>query len=677
MLSSSPRWNIPDTPNYSDQELDWTPNRRTRTTSGSFSAYRRPHERRARRIATTGELDKKGRPLPSDPSKPNTLLTLEEIYAIAQQGDRSVMRDYTELFITTGINSYETKAEYAWIYLRPNDLGQLPLTEERMKVFFPEWEMVLKRSQPGAVRSSSSHTRINIPNPFKNEQPEPLDTESYYRSVEPGDPSDVPNDTDLRKEVRELRSENWHLRREVCLMREKSRISSLELHQAQSRILVYQSSALADEKRTFDTAFGQTGSYGTGPVRMTMPHLSQEVGNLMLTSYPKAMNDQCKRDLHFNPDLQQQQTDRGIFDQQNAKEGNPVKEPSGCIDREVRARILNSLTSADDLAKLTLHGNGQFTPHHAADVSPFVIPELNHPLDTADPFRSTPVYGLSHSEGASLSAQLPEYPPLDDQPRIDSQLFRELRSAQEKCTPVQDPAPPAQYDPMSINSLIDPSLSFSSLFGPSQELSTPVATHLSTPLSQKSLPLAAENSPPSNVSQGTTPTHSLRWNEKWMAALNDPRLANDPIRKFYEELDSHPPNISKKFGGYRPQSELPAHLQHLNPANPFAPHAKVLSEDDIRVLFDFGPSVRGRFERYFKRRDGYVKPDYRYLLYDVDAETGRFRLPALQLYSLDPQTLPHYINSRYADYRLPTTFRDRDQNRNKRVKTEGGGEEDQ
>lgn len=675
MLSSSPRWNIPDTPNYSDQELDWTPNRRTRATSGSFSAYRTPHEKRARRIATTGELDKKGRPLPSDPSKPNTLLTLEEIYAIAQQGDRSVMRDYTELFITTGINSYETKAEYAWIYLRPNDLGQLPLTEERMKVFFPEWEMVLKRSQPGAVRSSSPHTRINIPSPFKNEQPESLDTESYYRSVEPGDPNDLPNDTDLRKEVRELRSENWHLQREVALMREKNRISSFELHQAQSRILVYQSSGFSGEKRTSDTAFGQTGAYGTGSARRTMPQLSQEVGNLMLTSYPKAMADPCQGALHYNEDLQPQQTESGIFDQHNAQEGSPVREPGGCIDREVRAQILNSLTSADDLAKLTLHGHGHFTPHHASDISPFVLPELNHPLEAANPFRSTPVYGLSHSEAAGLSAQLPEYPPLDDQPRIDSQLFRELKSAQEKCTPVQDPAHLVHHDPMAINSLIDPSLAFSSPFGPSQEFSTPVTTHLSTPLSQESrTPLAVPNSTPSNISQESSPTHALRWNEKWMAALNDPRLADDPIRKFYEDLDRLPPNISKKFGNYKPQSELPAHLQHLNPTNPFSPHAKVLSEDDIRVLFDFGPSVRGRFEKYFKRRDGYVKPDYRYLLYDVEPETGKFRLPALQLYSLDPQTLPHYINSRYAEFRLPSSFRDR----NKRVKTEGvGGEEDQ
>ena len=668
-MPSPAQWATSSASGFSEREPDLTARQRALVMSGSELKYRTPQYKRAKLITATGDVDAEGRPLPSDHSKPKTFLTLTEIYAIAQKGDRSVMREYPELFITTGTNAFETKAEYAWVYLRANDQGHLPITEDRLKALFPEWDMVLNpgKESPLASRQSNRITRS-----FKQEPSDsvegltghnsPIADGSYpYSAVGPDEMGDTMSSAELQREVWKLRNENWHLQREVCLLRDDRRKSLSELQQSQPlsnkgmRDFINTSNAFtglpgpAVGKRTSEMAFGEAGGYSLGPGGRPIPNLNPEIEQKsfgMHHSYARE-DPYCGNWGYKEQSRQMQMQRRGIFDQQEEIGNGPLPQVSRCIPEQVRSRVLNSLSSEDDLTKLTLHGYGQFAACFLPNAQPFATSStftnnvnMDNPfVSTGEPFRA---------QEANWGAELPEYPELGDQIRVDSQLLHELQSSNAKeDLAVKAPAPhitkPESTE--SIDALIDPLFAtLSSQPEPSQDMSSLMTKQSSQ--TDSSLVQAALEGPSPEDSQNNPTTGSLKTSRKCLAVLNDPQLADDPIRKFHEELDSFPPGIPKKYGSFKVQSQLPDHLLHHRPDQ------RTVSDEDLRSLLDFGPSVRGLFAKYFRVRDGYIKPEYRHLLDEVDPMTGEFRLPALQIYSLDPQMVPHYINRHYPEFRL-------------------------
>ncbi|KAJ5352034.1 hypothetical protein N7452_001008 [Penicillium brevicompactum] len=225
-------------------------------------------------------------------------------------------------------------------------------------------------------------------------------------------------------------------------------------------------------------------------------------------------------------------------------------------------------------------------------------------------------------------------PPLDDQPYVDSQIYREMRYAQQKAEASASFQRHAVFSgefrpPDMMLPSIDPALGLT----PSRDPELPASS------------LEAEAPSTSAASTALAPIEdkNLKIGSKWITMLNDPRLANHAIRKYAEDLNNIPRGNTRKYSRLKNQIELPVHLQHLKKGNLFDPKEKVLSMEDLRLLITYGPSVRSLFQRYFKRRDGYLLDEYRYLLDEVDSETGKFKLHTLHIHSLDPKMIPHYL----------------------------------
>lgn len=628
-MSSPPQWVTPETPCYSEIESDWTPSKQPTTEKRLSGAFRAPHEKRARKIIATGEVTKDGIPLPSDPTKPTTLLNLEEIYSIAQEGDRSVMRDYTELFITTGINSYETKAEYAWIYLRPNELGELPISEERLNVLFPEWEMVLKMSMEQPVQTTPSQTtRINLlsptlPEPVVDEEADYMKKDVFYRSVETTETKNL-SDADLRKEVWALRSQNWGLKQEVAVLREETQMAALRL-QSDPFTSDDPLPGLRVGKRSPETAFGLPSSYDAGFASTSVPDLPPELDTMTI----------AERLFHIGRVAETEESPmkrREITAQPDEDEARLVLPSIHRLNRAVRDRVLDSLTSLDDLTKLTDHGYGDYTPQNIAFASPELISHLASILGIPHSFAD--IDSRFTMERPNPWNQAPGYPPLDDQPYVDSQIYREMRYAQQKAEASASFQRHAAFSgefrpPDMMLPSIDPALGLT----PSRDPELPASS------------LEAEAPSTSAASTALAPIEdkNLKIGSKWITMLNDPRLANHPIRKYAEDLNNIPRGNTRKYSRLKNQIELPVRLQHLKKGNLFDPKEKVLSMEDLRLLITYGPSVRSLFQRYFKRRDGYLLDEYRYLLDEVDSETGKFKLHTLHIHSLDPKMIPHYL----------------------------------
>ena len=426
-MSSPSQWNTPETACWSEGDSNWTPSKRPRA-SRDQENFRIPHERRARKIVATGVVNEEGVPLPSDLSKPHTILTLEEIYAIAQAGDRSVMRDYTELFITTGINSYETKAEYAWIYLRPNEFGELPITEERLKVLFPEWKLVLKLSQEKSSDSPSNPgTRINLLSSPKPGKMDITDSDLFYRTVEPFEPNEEADDVDLRKEIWDLRSDNWRLQCEVSLLSEKNERTASKLNQAEhdlnqveKRINAFESPRLGRGKRTSDTAFAQSTGDEALADEDSLHGLRPGIERMSLADrLSKAIDDIANANGTYEDEEKSRQAKRReLLDQHHDRHGGPVRHGGCWIDKEARDAILASLTSQDDLSKLTLHGYGQFNPIPTSSPLPLAAVDLESHLISSMPSGLPNMDEHSQIRNSVWMPQMPEYPPLDDQPYV-------------------------------------------------------------------------------------------------------------------------------------------------------------------------------------------------------------------------------------------------------------------
>jgi hypothetical protein len=624
--------------------------------SGSDQKYRKPQHKRAKLVTATGEVDAEGRPLPSDPTKPKTLLTLEEIYAIAREGDRIVMRDYGELFITTGTNAFETKSEYAWIYLRRNDSGQLPISEGRLKALFPEWDLVLNPREDNPL---ASHQSESMAGSLKIEEDEfvsgrrGLNSSVVDRRLDGiMETRGTRSSAELRKQVLDLRNENEDLQREVRFLRNENRQKLSELQRVWSQSHMFTGSPEhASGKRTSEMAFGHAGGYALGFSERTLPNLHSSYERTSSATHQSNLTDEP---YHGNwgygeqsPHGQMKRME--IFDQQKDMGNGPFNQVSRCIPEEARSRILSSLSSEDDMDKLKLHGYGHFKPYRIQNAPSFGAGSfLINDMSMDNPFLSTEAHRPFQVQGVNLGALLPEYPPLDDQFDADSQLLLELQSSQanESCVvkaPTSSLTKPRSTE--STDALIDPLFSeLSSQPEFSQELISMMNIHSSptepSPMQAKLESPSPEGSP-DNQSKG-----GFKLSRRSIAAMKHPKLANDPICKFVEDLDSLPPGLPKKYGNFKVQRDLPAHLQQPQPDQ------QTLTDEDLRLLLDFGPTVRGLFAKYFRRRDGFIKPQYRYLLDEVDPVTGGFKLPALQIYSIDPQMVPHYINRHYPEFRL-------------------------
>lgn len=641
-MSSPPQWGTPGTPCFSEVGSDWTPSKHPNAERrSSDGVFRKPHEKRARKIFAFGDVTKEGIPLPSDPTKPHTCLKLEQIYAIAQQGDRSVMRDYQELFITTGINSYETKAEYAWIYLIPNELGELPITEERLNVLFPEWEMVLKLSQDLPLETPTKQTRINLLSPTLPERVDPEDLKSaekdlFFRSVDTADVKNL-SDAELRKEVWALRSQNWLLEREIAALTEEKQMASLRL-QPDPFTSDYASPGLRISKRSSDTAFGITSSYDPGFYASSVPDLPPELDTMTIAERLTQLVDGAASG-HGRYDVEMQESPlkrRESASQKSEDQASPLISSNNSVERELRDRVLESLTSLEALNRLVDHGYGDYTPQNVSFATPEVVLHMAYvigiPLAPFGPRDRYPFRQVLWDEGQG-------YPPLDDeQPFVDSQLYQELLHAQQTGqlgSGLQDPAGLSGEpgNPEVVHPPIDPALI----------LSSPKEPELQSDAGES--PLAKQSSSTKKKSSEPVPMQDiyLKLGPKWMLIINDRRLANHPIRKFAEELNVIPRGNTRKWPHFKAQSDLPHRLQHLREDNRFDPEKKILSEEDVVLLLDFGPSVRSRFNVYFKRRDGYLEAKYRYLLDEIDEATGKFAMDTLQLYSLDPKMVSHYI----------------------------------
>ena len=227
---------------------------------------------------------------------------------------------------------------------------------------------------------------------------------------------------------------------------------------------------------------------------------------------------------------------------------------------------------------------------------------------------------------------------------MDSQLYKELGYVQQKTYEL------GASETTRIE--IDPSL-----FLPAsdrctpQEISPPPTNEVATPEPQGLSSVLADALQANKKFVGGE-VDNLNLADKWIKALNDPKLSNDPIMKYYKELNNHPRGRLRKYLGFMNHSDLPDHLKILSEGSDGLRLDSTdtgLTSLQIRELFDFAPGVRARFCRYFKRRDGYVKLNYQHLLDEVDPVTGDFRLPTLQICSLDPKMLTHYIRRHYPE----------------------------
>jgi hypothetical protein len=680
--SATSQWATPSISGGVTREPDLTASQRALVMSGSGRKYRMALNKRAKLISANGEVDDEGRPLPADPTKPKTSLTLPEIYAIAQEGDRSVMRECGELFITTGTYAFETKTEYAWIYLRRDEEGGLPVTEERLKALFPEWELVLNPTEESPLVSQS--TQI-MESPYKQEQSDSLEQRRdrgspigngnyHYLAVSPYEIRDDPRSLELHRELMQLRYDNWHLQTEINWLRDEKRRSSSVFEQAEPRRYFSMGdlanpsddftelSGITPNKRSSEVAFGQGGDFMSSyvPGSRGVLNLNPELERLHLASHQSnAMADPYQGDWVYDEQLQTRQRKRSGNFGRLADEGNAhFDQVSRCIPEEARSQVLSSLSSEDDLTKIKLHSYGQFAPYVIPNAPPSVASSAcRDNANIENPFTLTHAREPLHGHDMNRIAGLPEYPPLDDQFEVDTQLFRELRSSQSDenlalnaSTSSLPKLPPWLRSAKPMDALVDP------LFEPISSQSEPwqnsssLANMQSSP-TNSSLIQGATGGASAGEAESAPSGGSLKISRKCLAALNDPRLANDPIRKWHEEIDSMPVGIPKKYGQFKVQSELPDHLQCTKP------NQVILNDKELYDMLDFGPSVRGLFGKYFRLRDGYLKPEFRYLLDEVDPATGNFRLPALQIYSLDPQMVPHYINRHYPGYKLRSTVR--------------------
>jgi hypothetical protein len=83
-------------------------------------------------------------------NKIQTTLTLKEIYNLAEDGDQARMKNHGEAFYLTSLFAYESKPEYAWIYLRRRPDGSYPISEARLRIIFPEYKLVEERLRRGS-----------------------------------------------------------------------------------------------------------------------------------------------------------------------------------------------------------------------------------------------------------------------------------------------------------------------------------------------------------------------------------------------------------------------------------------------------------------------------------------------------------------------------------------------
>ena len=111
---------------------------------------RQPEPKRARNIPGIGTIDSQERPLPAMVNKLKTTLTLKEIYNLAENGDQAQMKNFGEVFYRTSQFAYESKPEYAWIYLRRRPDGSYPISAARLRIIFPEYKLVEERLRTGS-----------------------------------------------------------------------------------------------------------------------------------------------------------------------------------------------------------------------------------------------------------------------------------------------------------------------------------------------------------------------------------------------------------------------------------------------------------------------------------------------------------------------------------------------
>jgi hypothetical protein len=83
-------------------------------------------------------------------NKIQTTLTLKEIYNLAENGDQARMKNHGEAFYLKSQFAYESKPEYAWIYLRRRPDGSYPISEARLRIIFPEYKLVEERLRRGS-----------------------------------------------------------------------------------------------------------------------------------------------------------------------------------------------------------------------------------------------------------------------------------------------------------------------------------------------------------------------------------------------------------------------------------------------------------------------------------------------------------------------------------------------